>query len=81
MLNAIPILGWLISALFAMSLAVPFYFIWNALAPTYFYFLPAVYKAIPFWDCVGLFIILPILKSMLVPKFSSVSSSSEAKQS
>ena len=34
MLNAIPFLGWFLSAVFAMSLAVPFYFIWNALAPT-----------------------------------------------
>jgi len=70
MINAIPILGWLLSAIVAMSLAVPFFYIWNALAPTYFYFLPAVYLSIPFWDCVGLFMIVPILKVMLVPKFS-----------
>jgi len=69
MLNAIPVLGWLLSAIVAMSLSVPFYFIWNSLAPTYFYWLPAVYLAIPFWDCVGLFMIIPILKLMLVPKF------------
>jgi hypothetical protein len=70
MINAIPVIGWLLSAILATSLAVPFFFIWNALAPTYFYFLPAVYLTIPFWDCVGLFMIIPIVKSMLMPRFS-----------
>lgn len=76
MLNAIPFVGWLLSFVFAVSLAIPFFFIWNALAPTYFYFLPDVYKNIPFWDTVGLFMIIPILKFMLVPKFGGSSSSS-----
>lgn len=67
MLNAIPIIGWIISFLLSVSLAIPFYFIWNSLAPTYFYFLPQVYLNIPFWDTVGLFMIIPILKHMLVP--------------
>ncbi len=80
MLNAIPVVGWLLSLLFAMSLAVPFYFIWNSLAPTYFYFVPEVYQHLPFWDTVGLFIVIPILKFMLVPKFSTSSSSSESKK-
>jgi hypothetical protein len=68
-LNAIPIIGWIISFILSASLAVPFYFIWNSLAPTYFYFLPDVYKQLPFWDTVGLFMIIPILKHMLVPTF------------
>lgn len=70
MLNAIPILGWLITALFSASLAVPFYFLWNGLAPTYFYFLPRVYLDIPFWHCVGLFMLMPMVKLMLLPMFS-----------
>lgn len=73
MINAIPVFGWLISAILCTSLAVPFFFIWNALAPTYFYWLPKVYLSIPFWDCVGLFTIIPILKTILVPKIVSVS--------
>ena len=69
MINAIPIVGWIISFFLSASLAIPFYFIWNSLAPTYFFFLPDVYKNIPFWDTVGLFMIIPILKHMLVPTF------------
>ncbi len=49
---SIPIIGWLIGAVLHTSLAVPFYFIWNALAPTYFYFVPPVYQQIDFWPCV-----------------------------
>lgn len=78
MLNALPIIGWLLSFIFAVSLSIPFYFIWNGLAPTYFYFIPDVYKHLPFWDTVGLFMIVPILKHMLVPKFISVTTSSSA---
>jgi len=80
MINAIPVLGWFLSAFFSISLAIPFYFIWNALAPTYFYFLPAVYQHLPFWDTVGLFMILPILKTMLFPKLATVSSTSKSKE-
>ena len=72
----IPIFGWLIGAVLHTSLAVPFYFIWNALAPTYFYWLPPVYQNIGFWECVGLFIVVSILKAVLVPKLASVSTSS-----
>lgn len=56
-----------------MSLAVPFYFIWNALASTYFYWLPEVYQELPYWHIVGLSMIIPIFKMMVVPKFASVS--------
>lgn len=76
---SIPVFGWLIGAILHISLAVPFYFIWNALAPTYFYFVPTVYQQIDFWDCVGLFIVISILKTVLVPRLSASSSSSESK--
>jgi hypothetical protein len=69
LINAIPVIGWIISFLLSVSLAIPFYFIWNSLAPTYFYFIPEVYKNLPFWDTVGLFMIIPILKTVLIPKF------------
>lgn len=76
MWNIFPLVGWVISFIISFSLAIPFFFIWNALAPIYFYFLPAVYLSIPFWHVVGLFMILPILKYMLIPTFSTSSSSS-----
>lgn len=76
MINAIPFFGWLLSFLISFSLAIPFYFIWNALAPTYFYFVPVVYQNLPFWDTVGLFMIIPILKHMLFPTLIKASSSS-----
>jgi len=76
MLNIIPVFGWLLSFILSASLAIPFYFIWNHLAPTYFYFIPEVYQNLPFWDTVGLFMIIPILKHMLIPSFISSSSSS-----
>lgn len=72
MLNYIPILGWLLDFLFRVSIAIPFYFLWNHLAPKYFYWLPPVYQEIPFWDCVWLFMCLGILYHILIPKLASV---------
>lgn len=79
MINAIPFIGWFLSFFFSVCLAIPFYFLWNGLAPTYFYFVPPVYLNIPFWDSVWLFMLLSILKAVLVPKVASISSSSESK--
>lgn len=81
MLNSIPIVGWLIDFVVKVSLAVPFWLIWSVagLGSKYFYFLPQVYLQLPFWHCVGLFMILPILKAMVVPSFASVSQSNENK--
>lgn len=73
MLSSIPIFGWMLSAMISMSLSVPFYFIWNRIAPVYFYWLPKVYLDIPFWDCVGIFMVVPIVKWLLTPSFVSVS--------
>lgn len=80
MLNAIPVLGWFLSAFFSISLAVPFFYIWNELGPIYFYFLPKVYLNIPFWHCVGLFMIIPILKIVLVPKLVQVNQQHKTKE-
>jgi hypothetical protein len=66
-LMSIPLVGWFIGLLLSSFVSVPFYFVWNSLAPRYFYFLPEVYLDIPFWHCVGLFIIIPIVKSTLNP--------------
>ncbi len=64
---ALPAVGWMLGIAFYACLAVPFYLIWNALAPTYFYFIPLVYQQIDFWECVGLFIIVSILKTVMFP--------------
>lgn len=79
MLNAIPIIGWLLSLLFSVSVSVPFWFLWtlNNFGTEYFSFLPEKYQTIPFWDCVGLFIIVSILKGTLMP---SVSATAESKK-
>jgi len=68
--GCLPVVGWFISFLYTISLSIPFYFVWNNLAPKYFYFLPEIYQNIPFWDCVGLAIVISILKSVLLPSFS-----------
>ena len=73
MINKLPFIGWFFSAVASISLSIPFYFLWNSEAPTYFYWIPKVYLHIPFWDCVALFIIVPIVKSTLTPSFVSVS--------
>lgn len=75
MINKLPFIGWFFSFVASVSLSIPFYFVWNALAPIYFYQLPQVYLHIPFWHCVGLFIVVPIVKNTLTPTFVSVSQS------
>ena len=81
MINAIPGIGWLLSFFFSVSLAVPFWITWTVcgIGDTYFYFLPTVYHAPGFWSCVGLAMVASILKAVLIPKFASVSNSSESK--
>lgn len=76
MIYSIPVIGWLIGVFFHTCLAIPFYLLWNSFAPVYFYWLPEVYQDIAFWDCVGLFIIISILKAVLLPDLSASSSSS-----
>ena len=75
MINKIPFIGWLLSAIAAIGLAVPFWLFWTyySIGSLYFYFLPKIYQSIPFWDCVGLFVVIAILKGTLVPKLFSFS--------
>lgn len=82
MINAIPFIGWFLSAFFAISLAVPFWFIWTicGIGETYAYWLPAVYQRPGFWACVGIFIVVSIIKTVFVPRLASTSSSSESKK-
>ncbi len=69
MIYLIPIVGPLMAFVFMFFLAIPFYYLWNDLAPTYLYWLPPVYHSIPFWDCVWLLMLIGML--ILLPKFSS----------
>lgn len=77
MWNKIPFLGWFLSAVGATSLSVPFWicWTWGGIGKRYFYFLPEVFQVISFWNCVGLFVTIAILKGTLVPKIFSVSNS------
>lgn len=79
MLNAIPFIGWFLSFFFTVSLAIPFWLIWSVfgIGETYFYFLPKIYHGIGFWACVGVFMVLGILKGVLFPTLAHASSESK----
>lgn len=51
----------------AVFLSIPFYYIWNELAPIYFYWLPDIYKQLPFWHCMGLLVLISILRLVAFP--------------
>jgi hypothetical protein len=72
-LNMIPVIGWLIAAAVCFFIAIPLYFLWNWLAPTYFYWLPPVYLDLPFWHVFGLLWLLSSLRQLLLPSVSSFS--------
>jgi hypothetical protein len=72
-LNAIPIVGWIIAAFVCLFVAIPVYFLWNWLAPIYFYQLPSVYLSLPFWHVFGLLWLISSLRGLLLPSISSSS--------
>lgn len=76
----LPIIGWCLSATAAVSLSIPFWLCWTVggIGRTYFYWLPPVYQAIPFWSCVGLSICLTIA-GCFVPKLAWVSNNNTVK--
>ena len=78
MINMIPGVGWLLDFVSKVSLAVPFWFIWTlcGIGDRFFYWLPPVYLRPGFWDCVGIFIVVPILHWLVVPKLAKVSQKS-----
>lgn len=77
MLNSLPFIGWFLDLVFKISLAVPFWIVWTScgIGAKFFPFLPAVYLRPSFWECVGVFIVVPILKGIFVPTLASVSQS------
>ena len=77
MLWLVPIFGPLLGFVFMFFLAIPFYYLWNDLAPMYFYWLPQVYLQLPFWDCVWLMMLTGMLKLILLPRFVTVGKKSD----
>ncbi|MGH7740049.1 MAG: hypothetical protein ACREL1_07870 [bacterium] len=51
----------------ASALSIPFYFIWNKLAPIYLHQIPQIYRQLPFWHCVGIFALVGILRVLICP--------------
>ena len=66
-ITVIPILGWLISAIFAVLIAIPLHFLWGWLGPTYFGFVPAIYLNMGFWDMAGLLVLVGFIKLIVYP--------------
>lgn len=81
MLNSLPFVGWILDFTFKVSLAIPFWVIWSlfGVGDRFFWFLPQVYRDPGFWDCVGVFIVVPIAYGIFVPKLVSVSQSVDRK--
>jgi hypothetical protein len=81
-INKIPIIGWILSTVGAVSLAIPFWICWSVcnVGKTYFYFIPEVFQDIPFWNCVGLFIVIAIIKGTFTPKLFNVSNTQTQKE-
>lgn len=59
--------AWFGILLLCPIIATVFWLLWNWLAPVYFYWLPGVYHAIPWWHCIGLFYLAPLLRSLIWP--------------
>lgn len=59
--------AWLLIVLLSPALATLFWLLWNWLAPVYFYWLPSPYQAIPWWHCVGLFWLMPLMRLLVWP--------------
>ena len=74
MIYSIPIVGWIVGLFIDISLGLPFWFVWTrcGIGAKFFYFLPDRYLAPSFWEVVGVFIVLPIVKRMLTPHLVNV---------
>lgn len=81
MINALPVVGWILSFIGNVSLSIPFWICWTicGIGSHYFDFLPNHWQAIPFWNCVGLFMSVSIIKTVFVPTIASVTQSADKK--
>lgn len=66
MWSKLPVIGWLIGIVFSIFSAIPFYYLWNYVAPKYVYQIPEVYQNLPFWDIVWIFMTISIVKHVLI---------------
>ena len=66
MWSKLPVIGWLIALLFTISTAIPFYYLWNYVAPKYLSEMPIIYQQLPFWDIVWIFLTISIVKHILI---------------
>lgn len=66
-MTIVPIFGWLISAALAFFAAIPLWFLWSWLGPTYFSFVPPAYLNIDFWDTVGMLVLIGFIKLIVYP--------------
>ena len=71
MIYLIPVLGWAIGLMFSIFIAIPFFILWNWLAPTYLYWLPEAFHHLPYWHCVGLFMLASMIRFALYPRLIS----------
>lgn len=52
-----------VGIVWSLILSIPFYFLWNALAPIYAPNLPPLYQHIPFWNAMGLFGLAAVMRA------------------
>jgi hypothetical protein len=78
-MNKIPIIGWIISLIFNISMAVPFWIVWTlcGIGRKFFNFIPENYQSVGFWETVGIFTVIGILKSLLTPRFVNINQTNE----
>ena len=68
MINANPIIGWLLSFILATLLAIPFWFIWTFLnIGEMFAFLPEALQSPSFGATIGIFMCLSIFRAVTFP--------------
>lgn len=68
-ITVLPIIGWIVSAVMAILIAIPLHFLWGWLAPIYFSFIPALYLEMSFWDMAGMLVLIGFLKLIVYPSF------------
>lgn len=56
-----------IGVFLSLLAAVPLYFLWNYLAPTYFSFLPPVWLALSYWHVFLLTWCLTLIRGIIMP--------------
>lgn len=81
MIARMPFIGPIIQFVCEVSMAIPFWIAWDlcSIGERFAPFAPKVYHHPGFWNIVGIFISVGILKAVFIPRLVSSSSSSEIK--